>query len=90
MKDEAKTKKQLIAELNALRRINKELEQRVHEQAQAFEEEIKEHRHAESLLIKNKSCFRALIESFPSGTVALLDRDLRYMLAGGEGYKKLG
>ncbi len=51
---------------------------------------IKEHRHAEDLLRKSKSHFRTLIESFPSGAVALLDQDLRYILAGGEGYKKIG
>ncbi len=37
MKDEAKTKKQLIAELKVLRQVNKDLDKHVHEQAQSFE-----------------------------------------------------
>jgi len=59
-----------------LKRVNQELEKRVEKR---------------TLELKtSRERYRTLVDNFPNGMAALLDKDLKVIIAGGEGFQKLG
>lgn len=90
---ESKTNAQLIAELESLRQKNRELEARLHELEKKdgeIEAASKDSAKAVPEIYSWGTGFRRLVENFPNGAVALIDRNFRYILAGGEGFEKIG
>jgi PAS domain S-box-containing protein len=85
MAAKSKTKAQLMAELESLHQRNMQLERRLYEL---------EKKDAPAKVLPEtyalETGFRTLIENFPNGAVALIDRNFRYILAGGEGFEKIG
>jgi PAS domain S-box-containing protein len=69
-----------------LRQSQLELRQKLLELEQATEQR----QQAEQQRQENEALFQALMESFPSGSVNVFDRDLRYLLVTGQGLEEVG
>ena len=84
----------MIAEIgrsqDKIRTLNAGLEQRVRARTRELEEEIRERKKADLSLRESQERYRTLIESFPSGIIALIDRSLTLIAVGGEGLRRAG
>jgi signal transduction histidine kinase len=84
----------MIEEINRaqeeVRAVNATLEQRVRDRTAELEDEIGVRKKAEQSLRASEDRYRTLVDNFPRGVIALLDRSLRFIAIGGEGIRSTG